>query len=103
ISGGTIQAEENLSVSVGTGDMLEELAGDVARIEVGKNQNCGLAGDFAFRQFADRDFRNQSGINLEFAVEVGFDFMLLRFLSGEGGGGLNPADGRMRRAAFGGK
>jgi hypothetical protein len=45
IGGGAVQAKQDLAVSIGPGDVPHEFAGDVARIEIGENQDVGVADD----------------------------------------------------------
>ena len=53
----TVQAQQNLAVSVGARDGADEFAGDVARVEVGKDQHVGMARHLAVRQFAGGNLR----------------------------------------------
>ena len=41
IRGGPVQAEQDLAVGVGARHVLHEFAGDVAGIQIGKNQDVG--------------------------------------------------------------
>ena len=72
VGGGAVQAEQNLAVGIGVADEPDEFAGDVAGIEVGKNQHVRASGDLAVVQFAIGNFRHERGVHLQFAVEVRF-------------------------------
>ena len=63
-------------------DMPDEFAGDIAGIEVGENQHVGSAGYFIVRQLARGDLGDQGGIDLQFAIEVGFDVFLAGLVFG---------------------
>ncbi len=103
VGGGAVEAEEDLAVGIGAGDVLDELAADVGGVEVGENKDIGAAGDFAFGEFAAGDFGDDRGVELEFAVEVGLEVVAGGDLLGEGGGGLDFADGGVGSAALGGE
>lgn len=45
-----VQAEENLAVGIGTGDVLDKLAGDVAGVQVGEDKDVRATGDGVFRK-----------------------------------------------------
>src|SRR5207249_1366084 len=81
VRGGPVQAKENLSVSVGARHVLNQFAGDVARVELGKNHHVGVSGNFAGGNFSRRDFRDQRGIDLQFAVEFRFQLLVVSDLS----------------------
>ena len=72
-------------------------------VEVREDQDVGVAAQLAVRQFAGGDFGDQSGVHLQFAVEVRVELSFQGFLFGEGGGGLDLAHRGMRGAAFGGE
>src|SRR5689334_11762002 len=61
---GAVEAEEDLAVGVGPGDVLDQFAGDVAGVEVREDQHVGVTGHFARRKLAFRDFRNQRSVHL---------------------------------------
>src|SRR6185437_5793811 len=61
---GAIEAEEDLAVGVGAGDVLDQFAGDVAGVEVREDQHVGVTGNLARRNLAFRDFRNQRRVHL---------------------------------------
>ena len=60
-----------------------------------------MTGDFAFRQLARSNFRNQRGVYLEFTIKFRIKIFSLSILFGLGRGGLNATDAGMHRTAFG--
>src|ERR1039457_4508307 len=65
VRGRPVEAEPNLAVGVRARNVADKLAGYVAGIKVGENQDVGMAGDPAFRQFARGNFRDQGRVHLE--------------------------------------
>ena len=93
IGGGPVQAEQDLAVGVGPGDMLDQFAGDVAGVQIGEDEDVGPArprGSPAVSGAAIS--RHQRGIDLEFTRRSRRPFLLPRPLFGEGGGGLHLAN-----------
>src|SRR5207247_3574960 len=72
-----VQTEENLPVRVGTRHVLNQFAGDVSRIEVGKDHHVGVSGDFTGGNFSRGNFRDQRGIDLQFAVEFRIQLLVV--------------------------
>src|SRR5581483_11804706 len=103
VRGRAVEAEQNLPVGIGAGDVLDQFAGDVAGVQVGENEHRRAAGDLAIGQFARGDLGDERGVHLEFAVEISFHAAFLGAFDGHGGGGLHAADGRMRGAPLGGE
>ena len=101
IGGGPVQAEQNLAVRIRAADETDEFAGDIAGVQIGKNQDVRAAGHLAVPQFSFRDFRGERGVHLQFAVEIGFQKQLLRLAPGLGRGRLDFAHARVARAALG--
>ena len=95
--------EQDLSIGVCLGDVPDQFARDVARVEVGENQHVRVAGHLGIVRLARGDLGHERRIHLQFPIEVRFQEFLLRLAFGQRGGGLDFADGGMRGAAFGGK
>src|SRR5262249_18125645 len=55
ISRRPVQAQQDLAVGIGAGDVADQAAGNVAGVEVGEDQYIGGARDFALSLFAHRD------------------------------------------------
>ena len=91
IGGGAVEAEQNVPVGVGAANQPHQLAGDVAGVEVGEDQDVGVAAQLAAGQLSGGDFGNQRGIHLEVAVKLRIQLGCERFLFGQGAGGLHFA------------
>ena len=98
-----VQAEQNLAIGIGAGDVLNEFAGDVAGVQIWKNQDRRMTGNLAFRQFARGDFRDQRGVHLQFAIKIRLDLVFRGLLYRQCRRCLHATDGWMVRTAFRGK
>jgi hypothetical protein len=81
--------------------MLDEFAADVAGVEVGKDQDIGTAGDAAFEQFARGNFGINAASTWSSPSKSASIILSDAFFNGQGGGGLDAADGWVSGAAFG--
>lgn len=79
------QTGENLSVSAPAEDG-GQLAGNVAAVEVGKDENIGPSGHGAGNGFSPRRPGQKGGVGLEFTVNFDCEVAGLRLLPREGGG-----------------
>jgi len=102
VGGRPVQPQQYLAVGVGPGHMLDELAGDISRVEVGEDEDVGFSGHLAVGQLAQGDLRDERGINLQLAVEVGFEAHVMGLLLGQSRGGLDLHQARLGGAALGG-
>src|ERR1019366_4414177 len=73
VGGGAVQAKQDVAVGVGVGEMTHHFAGDVAGVEVGEDEDVGVAAQLAVGQFAGGNLGDERGVGLEFAVEVRFE------------------------------
>jgi len=97
------QAEQDLTVGVGAGDVLEQFAGDIPGIEFWKNEDGGVARHFALRVlFGWRCPAPGPASTLQLTIKVRIQTFFVRLLLRESRRRLDFADGRMSRAAFGG-
>ena len=83
--------------------MARQLAGDVAGVEVGEDQDVGVAAKLAVRQLARGNLRDQRGVRLQFAVEIRVELCFQRLLSASAVAAWTLPDRGMRGAAFGGE
>ena len=89
---GPVQAQQDLAVSVGSVNVPDQLARNIARIQVRKNQHVRVPGNLALRQFARRDLGHQRRVHLQFAVEIRLDPFFMRLLLGQRRRRLHSAD-----------
>src|SRR5206468_3665992 len=76
----SIQPEEDLTVGVGAGNVLQQFAGDIPGIEFWKNEDGGVARHFALGRFSMGDVRYQGGIDLQLTVKVRIQTFFVRLL-----------------------
>lgn len=82
---GFLQADDQLAVSACSGDYLEHFGGDIAGVEIGKDEDIGAAGDEAIAEtFLLGDLRIEGGVELEFPLKIGIEI---------NGGGFGLGDG----------
>jgi hypothetical protein len=60
--------------------MLNQFAGDIAGIQVGKNQDVRYPRNLAVRHFSPGNLRNERSIHLQFTLEIGFDHFFVCLL-----------------------
>jgi len=94
VGGGTIQAQENLAVGVGFGDVLDSLLAMLPAFKSGKIRTLARPATTLSGSFARGDFRHECGVHLEFAVEISVEIGVAGFLLGESGAAWTlPMDG----------
>jgi len=100
ISGGPIQAQKNLPVSIRAREVPHQLARDIAGIQVRKYQHVRIADNLGCGRLAVCNLRHQRRVDLQFAVEICLDLPPARVLFGQRCRRLDSPDGRMARTPF---
>lgn len=98
LGGGLAQSGEDLAEGVGAGEKLHEFEGDVARIEIGENEDVGASADGALHALDAGDGEVEGGVHLDFALD--FELEVKRF--GLGAGELGGVADFYQRGLVGG-
>ena len=91
VGGGMFEAEEDGAGDGGVGEILNGFVEDVAGVEVGGNQDVGMASDSGLSGFFGADARINGGVELHFAIDQDF----WEFCSGDLHGLSDSVDGRI--------
>ena len=83
LGGGAGEAEDELAVVSGAGDMLQQLERDMGGVEVGKDQHIGAAAGLGGGDFDFGCDGVECDIGLEFAFDVDFEKLAVGFGLGE--------------------
>lgn len=100
VGAGFGDAEEELAVCFGAGEVFDEFAGDVGAVEVGEDEDVGFSGDEGVAAFDAGEVGDDGGVGLHFAVNFHLESGFGGALFGEGGGGGDFLDGGAGGAAF---
>ena len=98
---GPVQSEQDLAVRVARAICWTSLLPILPEFRSGKISTLARPATLLSGSLRAAISGNKRGVQLQFAVEIGFENLLFGLLLGEGGGGLDASDGRVSGATFG--